>query len=63
MSLIGKTLEETEALYNSTAKKITSNEYEIIIKKYCFGLFYKRLQLKCNKKGIIILYRIYTDLR
>ena len=60
---IGKTLEELESIFDCSARWIYKNQYEIIVKNYRFGLFQKKLYVKCDNRGIVWACRYSIDIR
>ncbi|MFC4686801.1 hypothetical protein ACFO4P_07610 [Epilithonimonas pallida] len=59
---IGKTLEELESIFDCSAKWIYKNQYEIIMKTYFFGLFQKKLYVKCYNNGVVWDFYSRTDI-
>ena len=65
MELNGCSLEEAENILGKHAQPVNPfiNKYEIILEKYLFGLFFKRLHITTNMSGEITDYYARIDLR
>jgi len=65
LELKGCYLSEAEKLFGKNAKPVNPfiNKYEIILEKYLFGLFFKRLHITTNMSGEITDYYARIDLR
>ena len=65
LELKGCSLKEAENILGKHAKPVNPfiNKYEIILEKYLFGLFFKRLHITTNMSGEITDYYARIDLR